>query len=235
MVFCHPSNVCHMRVSTTSWPLYRQLATHVTLPRLIYNMLLSSSVSDQTVTDTWGSCSMVCITTTKLWWWGRLLVVRILKKSCALQFIMSITLTSITSSTLLMTLYFFRLLRLDVCLICSIFKGYVRTLIYHLDRTRLCNCPGRVFCMVWLSTLCQKLFFSLRINVTRLSLLRALQHRRKTTLQELQSVISLLSFACHAIESGRCFLRRLIDLTVGVSRPHHHIRIAHEARYDICA
>ena len=54
-------------------------------------------------------------------------------------------------------------------------------------------------------------------------------------MQELQSIIGLLSFACRAIESGRCFLRRLIHLTIGVSRPQPHIRITREARRDIRA
>ena len=85
------------------------------------------------------------------------------------------------------------------------------------------------------STLCQKLFLSMRINATRLLLLRGLQHQRKTTFHELQSGIGLLSFACHASESGQCFLRRLIDLTIVVSHPHHNIRITREARHDICA
>ena len=35
------------------------------------------------------------------------------------------------------------------------------------------------------------------------------------------------------VTPGRAFLRRLIDLTAGVTRPHHHIRFNNEAKNDI--
>ena len=35
------------------------------------------------------------------------------------------------------------------------------------------------------------------------------------------------------VTPGRAFLRRLIDLTAGVTRPHHHIRFNTEAKNDI--
>ena len=50
------------------------------------------------------------------------------------------------------------------------------------------------------------------------SLLQAQTRRRKITLLELQSLIGLLNFCCSVVRPGRCFLRRLIDLTVGVDR-----------------
>ena len=53
------------------------------------------------------------------------------------------------------------------------------------------------------------------------------------TLHELQSCLGLLQFCCKAVESGRPFLRRLIDLTLGVTRSTHHIRMNNEARKDI--
>lgn len=56
------------------------------------------------------------------------------------------------------------------------------------------------------------------------TLLESFRKRRKVTLRELQSVIGLLNFTCSVIVPGRAFLRRMIDLTVGVRRPHHHIR-----------
>ena len=40
--------------------------------------------------------------------------------------------------------------------------------------------------------------------------------RKKVTLQELQSLIGVLNFACLVVVPGRAFLRRLIDLTIGV-------------------
>ena len=58
---------------------------------------------------------------------------------------------------------------------------------------------------------------------------------RYVTLQQLQSVIGLLNFVCRVISPGRAFLRRLINLTIGISRPAHHIRLNAEARADLAA
>ena len=55
----------------------------------------------------------------------------------------------------------------------------------------------------------------------------------KTTLRKLQLVIGLLNFACAVVVPGRAFLRRLIDLTVGVRKPHYHIRITGEVKQDL--
>ena len=65
------------------------------------------------------------------------------------------------------------------------------------------------------------------------TLLESFRKRRKVTLRELQSVIGLLNFTCSVIVPGRAFLRRMIDLTVGVRCPHHHIRLTKESRQDI--
>ena len=55
----------------------------------------------------------------------------------------------------------------------------------------------------------------------------------KTQLKPLQSVIGTLYFACGAVVPARPFLRRLINLTIGVTRPCHYIRITHEVREDL--
>lgn len=52
---------------------------------------------------------------------------------------------------------------------------------------------------------------------------------RSVTLQQLQPVIGLLNFACRVISPGRAFLQRLINLTIGISRPGYHIRLTAEA------
>lgn len=65
------------------------------------------------------------------------------------------------------------------------------------------------------------------------SLLNEFSQRNKCTLQELQSLIGTLQFACKAIRPGRAFLRRLINLTVKATKPHHHIRLNSEAKADI--
>jgi hypothetical protein len=59
------------------------------------------------------------------------------------------------------------------------------------------------------------------------------KRRKKITLHDLQSLIGLLNFACLVVVPGRTFLRRLIDLTCGVSNPNHYIRLTCEARADL--
>ncbi len=68
-----------------------------------------------------------------------------------------------------------------------------------------------------------------------LEAVEGLRRRKKVTLRELQSLIGLLSFCCKVVLPGRAFLRRLIDLTCGVTKPGHHIRISAEARKDLTA
>ena len=64
-------------------------------------------------------------------------------------------------------------------------------------------------------------------------LLHAFYRRRKVSLKELQSLLGLLNFTCAVVVPGRAFLRRMIDLTRGVKRPHHRIRLTKEAKHDI--
>ena len=66
-------------------------------------------------------------------------------------------------------------------------------------------------------------------------LLRTYQKCRKVRLQALQSIIGLLSFCCAVVRPGRCFLRRLVDLTVGISRPNHRVTLNRAARRDLSA
>ena len=56
-------------------------------------------------------------------------------------------------------------------------------------------------------------------------LLHEFNKKTKLILKELQSLLGILNFACSVIVHGRPFLRRTIDLTIGVARPHHHIRL----------
>ena len=52
-------------------------------------------------------------------------------------------------------------------------------------------------------------------------------------MRKLQSLIGLLNFACSVVVPGRAFLRRLIDLTCGVSKPHELIELTEETKQDI--
>ena len=56
---------------------------------------------------------------------------------------------------------------------------------------------------------------------------------RKVTLTELQFLIGLLNFTSSVIVPGRTFLRRLINLTVGVTRPRYFIRLNRETKVDL--
>ena len=57
--------------------------------------------------------------------------------------------------------------------------------------------------------------------------------RRSVCLRELQSLIGLLNFTCLVVVPGRASLRCLIDLTKGVRKPHHRIRLSKEAKLDL--
>ena len=56
---------------------------------------------------------------------------------------------------------------------------------------------------------------------------------KKITLRELQSLIGLLNFTCSVIVHGQTFLRRLIDLTVGVKCPRYFIPLNQETKSDL--
>ena len=66
-----------------------------------------------------------------------------------------------------------------------------------------------------------------------LGLIDNMYHRKSVTLVKLQSLIGLLNFFVCAIPSGRPFLRRLYDLTMGHTFPKRHIQIKSEARKDL--
>ena len=59
------------------------------------------------------------------------------------------------------------------------------------------------------------------------------KNRKKIALRDLQSLIGLLNYACLVVVPGRAFLRRLIDLTCGISCPSHYIRLNREVRADL--
>ena len=55
----------------------------------------------------------------------------------------------------------------------------------------------------------------------------------KLSLKELQSLIGSLSFICKAVSPGRAFIRRLIDLTIGVKKSWHQIKLTVGAKADL--
>ena len=56
-------------------------------------------------------------------------------------------------------------------------------------------------------------------------LIRSFLAKHKVTLREAQSLAGLLEFMCCVIRFERAFSRRLIDLTLAVTKPNHHIRL----------
>ena len=63
--------------------------------------------------------------------------------------------------------------------------------------------------------------------------LRSMARRNEATPREVQSLTGSLNFACRAIAPGRCFLRRILDLTSAKTRANHRIRLIVGARRDI--
>lgn len=57
--------------------------------------------------------------------------------------------------------------------------------------------------------------------------------KKKVSLRELQSLLGLLNFATSCVVPGRTFLRRLYDLTIGISYPHYKVRLNKGVRADL--
>ena len=98
---------------------------------------------------------------------------------------------------------------------------------------------GPVQCWVFAGIELDTILMQLRLLGDKLQKCRAavrnMMGRRSTTLKNLQSLIRLLKFACKVVVPGRAFLHRLINLTIGVTKPHHHISLNHAARADLAA
>ena len=50
--------------------------------------------------------------------------------------------------------------------------------------------------------------------------------KKKLSLVDLQSLVGSLNFVCRAVSPGRAFLRQLIALSRGLSKPHHRVRVS---------
>ena len=73
-----------------------------------------------------------------------------------------------------------------------------------------------------------------KVDKCRLLLSEA-QSKKKLTLRQIQQLTGSLNFACQVIVPGRAFLRRLINLSIGLCKPYYHIRLSSEARKDLNA
>ena len=56
---------------------------------------------------------------------------------------------------------------------------------------------------------------------------------KKVALKDIQSLTGMLNFACSVVVPGGAFLRRLIDLTVGVQSSYHYVTINREVKADL--
>ena len=65
------------------------------------------------------------------------------------------------------------------------------------------------------------------------TLIQLFLQRKKVSLRELQSLVGLLNFTCSVVVPGRTFLRRMINLTVGIRRPTHLIRLTRAVKADL--
>ena len=66
------------------------------------------------------------------------------------------------------------------------------------------------------------------------SLMQELLHKKSCKLHEIQKIIGCLQFTTSVVSPGRVFLRRLINSTIGVTKPYHHIHITREMKEDLC-
>ena len=64
-------------------------------------------------------------------------------------------------------------------------------------------------------------------------LLNSYLSRSKLSLVEIQSMVGLLNFAYSVVVPGRCFLRRLIEITRDLRKPHHRVRVTRSAKADM--
>ena len=63
-------------------------------------------------------------------------------------------------------------------------------------------------------------------------LLTSFINSQRVTLRSLQEMLGFLNFACRVIAPGRPFLRRLINLSIGVSNPHQWVNVSRDAKAD---
>jgi hypothetical protein len=88
---------------------------------------------------------------------------------------------------------------------------------------------GPVKLIVYLGLELDTVYMVVRIPQSKLNEVKAkilhLLSESKTTLKAMLSLIGSLHFFCRAIIVGRPFIRRFINTTFGLSKPHHHIRI----------
>lgn len=57
--------------------------------------------------------------------------------------------------------------------------------------------------------------------------------QNKLTLKHVHSLIYLLNFACNVVMPGRAFLKKFIDLTIGIMKEYYRIRMTKQVEEDL--
>ena len=101
------------------------------------------------------------------------------------------------------------------------------------------KCEGPTTCLTFAGIELDTVSLEARLPVDKkvkaIEQITALMPHKRVTLLELQSIIGLLNFCCRVVWPGRAFLRRLINLTIGPTKPFHHVRLSAEAKADLQA
>ena len=91
--------------------------------------------------------------------------------------------------------------------------------------------------MIFLGIELDTIKFEARLPLDKLEkcmrLIQDVLAKPKITLKKLQQITGTLSFACQVVVPGRAFLRRLINLSIGLSKPFQHVRLNSEAKKDL--
>ena len=65
------------------------------------------------------------------------------------------------------------------------------------------------------------------------SLMTTFLSRKTCTLHQMQQVIGSLQFTTSVVRPGRTFLRRMINSTIGITKPYHHVHLTNNIKEDI--
>lgn len=93
--------------------------------------------------------------------------------------------------------------------------------------------PSRAFAVIELDSVKLEAQFPRDKPQKCIDLISAFLSQKKVTLRELQMLTGLLNFTSLVVVPVRAFLWQLIDVTLGVTRPYHLIRINGEVNENL--
>ena len=80
---------------------------------------------------------------------------------------------------------------------------------------------------------CDDQLITWKINWSNILWICLMMESQKCTLKQYQPLIGKLQWVTAVITPGRPFIRRLIDRTLGVTKPHYFIRVTDEVSKDL--